>query len=68
MTPQDHVLQAAAAEDWWETDDLVTGEHMAEPTETPTRRLEQPAITADPESVAYKNHGDKHVASIAKHN
>jgi hypothetical protein len=66
VTPQDHVLQAAAAEDWWETEDLVTGKHMAELTETPTRRLEQPAITADLDMMEYKNEGGKTVASFGK--
>jgi hypothetical protein len=65
-TPQDHVLQAEAAEDWWETGDLVTGEHRAKLTETPTRRLEQPAITADPDRIEYKNDGGKTVASFGK--
>jgi hypothetical protein len=64
VTPQDHVLQAAAAEDWWETDDLVMGEHIAKLTETPTRHLEQPVITADPDMMEYKNDGGKTVASL----
>jgi hypothetical protein len=50
VTLQDHILQAAAAEDWWETDDLVTGENE-DPVDAccPTRCFEQPAITADPD-------------------
>jgi hypothetical protein len=66
VTPQDHVLQAAAAEDWWETDDLVTGEHVDPVEERPTRRFEQPAITADPDMMEYKNDGGETVASFGK--
>jgi hypothetical protein len=66
VTPQDHVLQAAAAEDWWETDDLVMGEDVTGSTEAPTRRFEQPAITADPDMMVYKNDGGETVASFGR--
>ena len=66
VTPQDHVLQAAAAEDWWETDELVTGENEDPVDSRPTRRFEQPVITADPEMMEYKNDGGETVASFGK--
>jgi hypothetical protein len=66
VTPQDHVLQAAAAEDCWETDDLVMGENEDPVDARPTQRFEQPAITAAPDMMEYKNDGSKTVASFGK--
>jgi hypothetical protein len=63
VTPQDHVLQAAAAEDWWETDDLVTGENEVPVNACPRRRFEQPAIMADPDMTEYKNEGSETVVA-----
>ncbi len=52
--------------DWWETDELVTGENEDPVDSRPTRRFEKPVITADPEMMEYKNDGGETVASFGK--